>query len=474
LVGRGISAESADRFGLGLAIGGFDVVLKAAESAKINRRLLIDAGVCKVGTNGSVYDTFRDRLMFPIRDSSGRHIAFGGRTLVNDDAKYLNTPETVLFCKRKSLYGLDLARETIVATRTAIIVEGYTDCIACHQHGFTNAVATLGTSVTDDHMTALRRYCDTVILVLDADVAGAAAAERALGIGLKHGLTVRLASTNGAKDPCDFLQASGAKEFTSLLNSAKDALVFQWQRTRERYAGGETQAIKRRVTTDFVSLVTELSQFGAIDAIQQGIIVGQLANLLELPAERVRGLLYDRAQHVRRQAVETVSRRLDRPRSAEQAALVEILRLVIAQPEYYAQLGEEFDADRIEEPAYRRIAEHMRAVATKRGGFVLADLLARLTDTNEADLLTDLATEGSRLDPAAIDAAFASAVARLRESAENRETQRLTALCRQTATGEPVADDSDMRERLALVGRRLAGRRGFSHARAINEFGRAE
>ncbi|HUU85511.1 MAG TPA: DNA primase, partial [Phycisphaerae bacterium] len=152
LAERGISTQSAERFGLGLATDAHNVLQRAAALAGISNAVLQAAGLVRNEEQGATYDTFRHRLMFPIRDATRRVVGFGGRTLGEARAKYLNTPQNELFDKGRLLYGLDLARTEISSTGRSIVVEGYTDCIACHQAGFGSTVATLGTAMTESHV----------------------------------------------------------------------------------------------------------------------------------------------------------------------------------------------------------------------------------------------------------------------------------------------------------------------------------
>lgn len=468
---RGMAPELVDRFGIGLAIGNSASLLQAALSAGFDRQLVVNAGLCKTNEEkGTQYDTFRDRLIFPIRDTMRRCIGFGGRTLVDAPAKYLNTPETALFDKSKTLYGIDLARDAIVEANSAIVVEGYTDCIAAHQHGFRNTVATLGTAATDSHMSSLRRYCETVILVFDSDAAGEAAADRALAVGLKHNLTISLASIPGAKDPADYLQTIGPKGFSGLLNSAVDALVFRWNRTRERYRSDDSAAGRREAVSEFVTLVSELAEFGVLDAIQQGIVIGQLGNLLSVPAEQVRSLLGRRGGLARRSPTSAVDGRTEggRPRDSEQVALVTVLGVLVNEPGLFDRVTDVFIPDRFADPAYRQIAECVCELAASTGEFCLAELLSSTQSVREAEILTDLATQGPAT--ANREAVLEGARQRLLCVAEARGTRVLAdELRRDEADGSPL-DDGAQRDRLAQVGRRLAGQRRFAHQRAIREY----
>ena len=181
LQSRGINDESIKRFQIGLAIDAWDALLSGPVGRKYPPAQLALGGLVKARDNGSgFYDTFRNRLMFPIRDENGRVIAFGGRIMPGapDPAKYLNSPETPLFSKSRCVFGLDLARQRIVETRTAVVVEGYTDVVMAHQFGAANVVSPLGTAITEQHVGILRRFADQIVLLFDADIAGDTAVDR--------------------------------------------------------------------------------------------------------------------------------------------------------------------------------------------------------------------------------------------------------------------------------------------------------
>src|SRR5208283_4916084 len=165
-------------------------------------------GLVKKRDNGpGFYDTFRNRLIFPIRDESGRVIAFGGREMPGSDSppKYLNSPETPLFSKSRCVFGLDLARQSIVDKRTAVIVEGYTDVVMAHQFGVQNVVSILGTAMTEHHLTILRRLADRVVLLFDADAAGGVAVDRAVALFLSQPIELAVATLPQGVDPDEYL-----------------------------------------------------------------------------------------------------------------------------------------------------------------------------------------------------------------------------------------------------------------------------
>ena len=176
-----------------------------------------------------MYDAFRERVMFSIRDTQNRPIAFGGRILpgVEDAAKYINSPETRLFSKSEHVYGLDLARDAISKQRHAVIVEGYTDVIMAHQFGVANVVAVLGTALGPRHINLLRRYADRVTLVLDGDDAGQRRTNEVLEMFVASPLDLQVVSLPTGSDPCDYVRENGGEAFMALVNSASDALTYK-------------------------------------------------------------------------------------------------------------------------------------------------------------------------------------------------------------------------------------------------------
>jgi len=464
---RKISEAMIDEFGLGWAPEDGGWLLARAKASGVRPDLLQAAGLAARGTRGDDYAVFRGRLMFPIRDTMNRVIGFGGRTLIDDRAKYLNTSQNALFDKGRNLFGIDRAREAMGASRCGVVVEGYTDCIACHQHGIANVVATLGTALTDEQVNLLRRWCDKVVLVFDADTAGQNAADRALGVALRSGLEVRIARVTSGKDPAEFLETGGADEFQRLLNSAEDALGFKWRRTCEQFesggGGGRKEAIR-----EFVHLVGGMARFRAVDPIQQGLIVNQLAKVLALPGRDVHGLLVDAARSQRSRGLDRGG--LDRGgldrggldrggsdrgaaegdagagearvieaapagvRDVEQAALVTILQVVLNEPGFLADAAEVFQPERIADASTRRVAEAVSSLWNEYGEFALSEVLARFEDPAGAKCVTDLYYRGAEVGNFA--ATIADTTARLRQM-RGRGAVVEAAQRRNAATAEP-------------------------------------
>lgn len=234
LLDRGISEDSMKRFHLGLAPEDWNWLTKQPRDKAITARHMETAGLVAENRGGTGhYDRFRGRALFSIRDPQGRPVGFGGRLLPGvestNPAKYVNSPETPLFTKNRLLYALDVAREAIRKSGTALVMEGYTDVIVAHQFGFHNAVAVLGTALGERHVQLLRRYADRVILVLDGDAAGQARANEILGLFVSESLDLRILTLPENLDPCDYLLTQGADAFGHLLDGAMDALEHKLQ-----------------------------------------------------------------------------------------------------------------------------------------------------------------------------------------------------------------------------------------------------
>src|SRR4030095_14332758 len=180
-------------------------------------------------------------------------IAFGGRVMPGseDPAKYLNSPETPLFSKSRCIFGLDLARQRIVETRTVAVVEGYTDVVMAHQYGATNVVSILGTAMTEQHVAILRRFADRIVLLFDADTAGDAAVNRAVALFLTQPLEIAIASMPEGIDPDEFLLKHGLDEFNRLLDQANDALTYKWKALARQFAADGSLTGQQKAVSEY-------------------------------------------------------------------------------------------------------------------------------------------------------------------------------------------------------------------------------
>jgi len=271
---RGISADSADRFRLGYAPEARDWLTALARRDGIAAATLERVGlIVRSEKNPIPHERFRGRLIFPIHDPRGRTLGFGGRILPEIErsqadsgrrvAKYLNSPETPLFQKRRILYGADLARPAARAGGWVAVMEGYTDVIAAHQVGLSNAVGTLGTALGDDHVAALRGLADRSVLVFDGDEAGQKAADRSLELFLGHEVDVRVLVLPEQLDPCDFLLAEGAGPFRAMVDRAVDPMAFAIDRAASRFDFGSAEGSRQAAEWVLSILVRVPARAGA-------------------------------------------------------------------------------------------------------------------------------------------------------------------------------------------------------------------
>jgi DNA primase len=357
LAERQISPESVKKWQLGLAIDSPDDLSKAALTDKVPAKLLEQAGL----TAGFNRDKFTNRLMFAITDVTSRVIGFGGRTLNKAEAKYINSPATALFDKSNSLYGLEQARHEIVSTGTAVVVEGYTDCIMAHQFGCCNVVATLGTSLTAGHGRILRRYAKKVVLIFDSDIAGLEAANRALDVCLSQRIDIKIASVPEGKDPCDYLLTAGKEGFERLINEATDVFRFKWDRLKEKFSSDETLAGKKAAIEEYLETIATGLLAGNVSGLDCGLRVNQISKIIGLDNKQINAELNIRlrraARAVNRNAANRQGHQIDYGRGRLAAAQREILEVLLNEPELFETVRQKITAELFSVPIFRQIAE---------------------------------------------------------------------------------------------------------------------
>lgn len=399
---RGLSDESIEQFGLGFAPESWDGLIQFARRQAIGETQLVAAGLAvRREQSSGCYDRFRNRLMFPILDPTGGVIGFGGRALAADErAKYLNSPETPLFDKSANLYALNWARETIVKSDQAIVVEGYLDVLLPHQAGVTNVVATLGTALTERHVRLLSRYAREVVLLFDSDTAGQAAAERALEIFLAQQINVRIAAVGEGKDPADFVLARGGDALKALIAEAPDALQYVWARREAAYrqAGGNL-ADRRAIVDDFLRLIASSAVYGAIDEIRRGQLAQHIAHMLNLSPADLQAQMRRLARKfpTAPSAAPATRAAPAAPPRTEPALLAErhILEVLLNHGELFDHCCERVDPQDFTDPALRAIATAVWD-AGHDNRLRLDELLAVEALAPLGSLLADLATEGER------------------------------------------------------------------------------
>lgn len=292
--GRGMTKATLTRFGIGYAPDSWSDLTDALRKKGYTDQELRDSGLVTVSRkNGNLLDRFRDRLMFPIIDVRGNVIGFGGRIMSDQDksvAKYLNSPETLVFNKRKNLFALNLAKKSKLGY--LILVEGYMDAIALHQYGFDCAVASLGTALTEDGAALLSKYTDQIVLIYDGDTAGQNATQRAIPILERAGLQVKVLQMRDAKDPDEFLKKFGADRFKLLLEESSNRVEYQLRAIARKYdLKDDDQKVK--FLQESAELVGTLSS-----AVQREVYSGRVAEAAGISMEAM-NLEVERARKIR-------------------------------------------------------------------------------------------------------------------------------------------------------------------------------
>ena len=242
LASRGVSPKTTEIFRLGYVPEGWDHMLKAARAAGgVEDAQLEAAGLAVKGRSGGLYDRFRNRLLFPITDIRGRVLGFGGRSMDGREPKYLNSPESAIYTKGRHLFGLTQAKDAIVERKTAVVVEGYFDCVVLADAGLAHVVSPLGTALTVDQAKLLKRYAEQVILAFDPDAAGENATLRGIDILVEAGLHVRIAQLPDGVDPDEFVRKAGLAGLEQLLAASLEIFEFLLDTATRRHPPTDAQ-----------------------------------------------------------------------------------------------------------------------------------------------------------------------------------------------------------------------------------------
>jgi DNA primase len=299
LESRGLGREVLEEFGVGFAPSAWDRVLLSARRAGFSEAEIEAAGLGHRGRRG-LYDRFRSRIMFPLRDARGRVLGFGARAMRdNQQPKYVNSPEGPVYRKGRSLFGIDRARAHATREGRVFVVEGYTDVLALHQAGFANSVASMGTALTDEQVGELARLAREVVLAFDADASGQDAMLRAQAAAAGRGVSLKVARLPDDKDPCDLLAEAGPDSFKTIAGDAIPILEFQVSRMLER-AQTRSAADKDRLVAQLAPVLGSVGP-----SIERDEQVRRVADRLDLSEEVLKNLLQDTRRQVLTPAART-------------------------------------------------------------------------------------------------------------------------------------------------------------------------
>ena len=360
IASRKISAATATNFGLGYAPNSWSSLYDAMHLKGYSDFEMLDADLIRKGKNGGFYDTFRNRLVFPVIDTTGKVIGFSGRILGDGEPKYLNTKETLVFNKGRNLFGLNLAKKSKAGY--IILVEGNVDVVSLHQAGFDSAVASLGTSLTDEQARLISRYTDEVILAYDSDGAGLKAAQRGIGILEKLNVKVKVLRWEGAKDPDDFIKLKGAGAFRNLIENSESQIDYRLMNIKNKY---DLSIAEQKV--DYLKECTRLvAGFpGPVERQVYAIRVAEIAGvgseavIKEVEGQRKRLLRSAKAHTEREVRPEKLAQPADRDLKYDnpESAVAEegVVRLLFLEPALAGRVREELESDDFTSEALRHL-----------------------------------------------------------------------------------------------------------------------
>jgi len=475
LSGRGLSDEVIKTYGIGYAPAGWEALKQHLSERGIGEPVQVEYGLLiHREDTGRTYDRFRDRVMFPIRDLRGRTIAFGGRVMGDDQPKYLNSPETPVFHKGRELYGLYEARQASNKLEQLVMVEGYMDVVALAQYGIHNAVATLGTATTEDHLTRLFRLVSRVVFCFDGDRAGRQAASRALETALPQmidGREARFLFLPEGDDPDTLVRREGSQAFQDRVTCAMPLSEFLFEQAAQ---GRDLNTVEGRER--FASQVLE-----ALNKVPEGmlksLLLESLAKRSGLAQEQLKALLEKRVQASRRSvtqgdvsqeqvepdsasssmpgAVLAAPARSSRSRSQALSPVGRIVQLLLHEPNLVATLPDHLEwlPEDDDAPLCRELIELLKAGRYRSPQVVLA----HFQGSQQGQVLAAFAKRELLIPKADRGAELKGLVEHLQYVQRQRSPQEeYTALLAQERAGQKL--DKEQRQRLASLVMELAQR----------------
>jgi DNA primase len=431
---RHITHDMAVRFGLGYAPAAWDALGQAMHKQGFSQELLVQSGLAVIReSQRGAYDRFRHRLMFPIHDRLGRPIAFGGRAFESSEAlhvpKYLNSPETPIFHKGRLLYGLALAKTALRQREQALVVEGYTDVIACHRQGVTHAVGTLGTALTEHHVGLLKGIVKEVVLVFDGDAAGGAATERSIGLFLDAGMRVRVVTLPEGEDPDSFLRQHTGEEFLRHVDEAVSFVDYLLTRA-VRFADLRNPAGRADCVDRLSPLLRKIE-----NQVERWGYVALVAERLGVPPEVLQRQMYP-PQTPREHTPYQAPARSRRPPSptpvSPEYALLQILCHNVCLLE---QVQRQVSPEDFHDADLRFIYTVLAGRAHDGGPTTFPRMLEEAANPRQTQLLTQMAIESPLINPAEVSAALHDCITKIRQRQPKAQRQRIIEQLRTVGDG---------------------------------------
>ena len=443
LTGRGLSEETIRHFGLGFSGRYSDQLVKYLRQKGYSDELILESGLGTGDEKRGLQDKFWNRVMYPIMDVQGKVIAFGGRVMGDAKPKYLNSPETPIFNKSRTFYGLTFARRA--RTKTMIICEGYMDVIAMHQAGFINAVATLGTSLTNQHASLIRRYADDVVLSYDSDEAGVKAALRAIAMLGEAGVSARVLDLKPYKDPDEFIKALGTEAFQERIDKAKGSFFFELECMEKGFDMNDPQS-----KTAFFRAVSErIAQFE--EELERDNYIEAAAGMYHISSESLKKMV----GNVLMRGVRTPKEHVPSPERAKPektSSLEDTQRLLLSwlceYPAFYKTLRQYVSPDDFEEGFYRQAAEMLYAQMENESPDP-AKLIDRFEDPErQAKAAALFQASYSEMDERELKKAMRETICRMLEEALKKSVEESA---RDTAALQKMIDLKKLRAKAAAM-----------------------
>jgi DNA primase len=420
LARRGVTPETIAQFGLGYAERSGQALVRMFGKRNFPSAQMEQSGLVGKRDDGSFYDRFRNRLMFPIHNESGKVIGFGGRALAADDTpKYLNSPETAIYKKSYVLYNLHRAKETIRKQDRVILVEGYMDAIGVTAAGVANVVASCGTSLTAPQVQAMKRHSARIAVNFDPDAPGANAAERSIGLLLEEGMQVRIVELDGGLDPDEYCRDRGAAAYQQRLDEAKGYFYWLADRARAKHDVRSSEGVVA-VLNALLPAVEKVT-----DPLQRSAIANDLASYIGVP----QGMVLD---SFRKTAASRQEKPMERPKIALRHDERLLLNAILADEDVGKEIvGQLQQSDAVAGFASRRVFQAALSLVSAGGRLSFENLHARLEEADQ-NLLAEAVLEG---EPEVTPGAVAAAMESIRRSQERGLRDQIKARIREAERG---------------------------------------
>ena len=406
LSSRGLEDEIIRQFGLGFAPRRGDWLLELAHNDGVDVGMLEQVGLIGRKTDKpGLYDRFRDRIMFPIRNVLGNTVGFGGRIMpsspfVDKAPKYYNSSDSPLFSKSEQLYGIDQARNAIGKVGYLAVVEGYTDVMMAHQMGVGNIVATMGTAINARHLRQLRRWTSKVVLVFDADAGGEQGVDRALELFVTNDMDLAIATLPEGLDPCDMLLNDGPEAFQEVLKSAVDALEFKLSSIlAEISRDGASVETKRKATDSILSVLARIPvESSPSSQLKMQLMLGRIGKRLGLSEETLKNRVNELRPKTESRKVDTntINTTEESRRAKPVPEEKELVEVLLANPDLVLRARQDLSIDDMNHPGLRQIVSILFDLQDEKQTPDLDAVRARMGDSPIGSRLLDLADQGRR------------------------------------------------------------------------------